>query len=173
MGEERCVIVRIRSEKAFISILLKCGMVLYVFFMGCKDKPLDSYDRKVAPPIKDEQNLTVSNETVAIEEAPESAETCISRAVLYYSKGKYDQAISDYTKAIEIKPGDAKTFYNRGNAYNAKGQFDEAISDYIKAIEDHKISLAEYDMIIHQATEDGNIDHQEKVVKTMEEGRGQ
>jgi hypothetical protein len=30
-----------------------------------------------------------------------------------------------------------------------------------KAIEDHKITKAEYDMIIQQATEDGNIDGQE------------
>jgi len=29
------------------------------------------------------------------------------------------------------------------------------------AIEDHKITKAEYDMIIHQATEDGHLDHQE------------
>jgi len=33
-----------------------------------------------------------------------------------------------------------------------------------KAIEDHKISKAEYDMIIHQATEDGNIDRQEQIL---------
>jgi len=33
-----------------------------------------------------------------------------------------------------------------------------------KAIEDHKISKAEYDMIIHQATEDGNIDRQEQAL---------
>ena len=30
-----------------------------------------------------------------------------------------------------------------------------------KAIEDHKISKDEYDMIIHQATEDGHVDKQE------------
>jgi hypothetical protein len=33
-----------------------------------------------------------------------------------------------------------------------------------KAIEDHKISKAEYDVIIHQATEDGNIDRQEQIL---------
>ena len=31
-----------------------------------------------------------------------------------------------------------------------------------KAIEDHSISKAEYDMIIHSATEDGDIDPQER-----------
>jgi 16S rRNA G1207 methylase RsmC len=30
-----------------------------------------------------------------------------------------------------------------------------------KAMEDHKITRAEYEMIIHQATEDGHIDNQE------------
>jgi hypothetical protein len=30
-----------------------------------------------------------------------------------------------------------------------------------KAMEDHKISKAEYEMIIHQATEDGHLDRQE------------
>jgi len=30
-----------------------------------------------------------------------------------------------------------------------------------KAIEDHKITKAEYDMIIHEATEDGHVDPQE------------
>ncbi|HEX2394580.1 MAG TPA: hypothetical protein VHI78_04500 [Bacteroidales bacterium] len=33
-----------------------------------------------------------------------------------------------------------------------------------KAIEDHKITRAEYDLIIHQATEDGNIDRQEQAL---------
>ena len=33
-----------------------------------------------------------------------------------------------------------------------------------KAMEDHKISKAEYDMIIHQATEDGHIDRQEQAL---------
>jgi hypothetical protein len=30
-----------------------------------------------------------------------------------------------------------------------------------KAMEDHKISKSEYDMIIHAATDDNHIDHQE------------
>ena len=33
-----------------------------------------------------------------------------------------------------------------------------------KAMEDHKITRAEYDMIIHQATEDGNVDRQEQAL---------
>jgi len=33
-----------------------------------------------------------------------------------------------------------------------------------KAIEDHMITKAEYDMIIHQATEDGNIDRVEQAL---------
>lgn len=33
-----------------------------------------------------------------------------------------------------------------------------------KAIEDHKITKAEYDMIIHQATEDGHVDRQEQAL---------
>lgn len=33
-----------------------------------------------------------------------------------------------------------------------------------KAMEDHKITKAEYEMIIHQATEDGHIDRQEQAL---------
>lgn len=33
-----------------------------------------------------------------------------------------------------------------------------------KAMDDHKISKAEYDMIIHEATEDGHIDNQERAL---------
>ena len=33
-----------------------------------------------------------------------------------------------------------------------------------KGMEDHMITKAEYDMIIHQATEDGNIDRQEQAL---------
>ena len=33
-----------------------------------------------------------------------------------------------------------------------------------KAMEDHRITKAEYDMIIHQATEDGHIDRQEQAL---------
>jgi hypothetical protein len=33
-----------------------------------------------------------------------------------------------------------------------------------KAMEDHKITKAEYEMIIHQATEDGNVDRQEQAL---------
>jgi tellurite resistance protein len=33
-----------------------------------------------------------------------------------------------------------------------------------KAMEDHRITKAEYDMIIHIATEDGNIDRQEQAL---------
>jgi hypothetical protein len=39
-----------------------------------------------------------------------------------------------------------------------------------KAMEDHKITKAEYDMIIHEATEDGNIDRQEQaLLKELQE----
>jgi uncharacterized membrane protein YebE (DUF533 family) len=39
-----------------------------------------------------------------------------------------------------------------------------------QAIEDHKITKAEYDMIIHQATEDGHIDRQEMaLLKELQE----
>jgi hypothetical protein len=38
------------------------------------------------------------------------------------------------------------------------------------AIEDHKITKAEYDMIIHQATEDGHLDRQEiALLKELQE----
>jgi hypothetical protein len=33
-----------------------------------------------------------------------------------------------------------------------------------KAMDDHKITKAEYDQIIHQATEDGHIDRQEQAL---------
>ena len=33
-----------------------------------------------------------------------------------------------------------------------------------KAIEDHEITRAEYDMILHHATEDGDIDPQERAL---------
>ena len=33
-----------------------------------------------------------------------------------------------------------------------------------KAMDDHKISKAEYDMIIYEATEDGHIDNQERAL---------
>jgi hypothetical protein len=33
-----------------------------------------------------------------------------------------------------------------------------------KAMEDHKITKAEYDMIIHEATEDGQVDRQEQAL---------
>lgn len=33
-----------------------------------------------------------------------------------------------------------------------------------KAIEDHKLTRAEYDMIIHKATEDGIVDSQEQAL---------
>lgn len=33
-----------------------------------------------------------------------------------------------------------------------------------KAMEDHKITKAEYEMIIHEATEDGHIDRQEQAL---------
>jgi len=33
-----------------------------------------------------------------------------------------------------------------------------------KAMEDHKITKAEYEMIIHQATEDGHVDRQEQAL---------
>ena len=39
-----------------------------------------------------------------------------------------------------------------------------------KAIEDHMITKGEYDMIIHQATEDGHIDRQEQaLLKELQE----
>lgn len=39
-----------------------------------------------------------------------------------------------------------------------------------KAMEDHKITKAEYDMIIHEATEDGHIDKQEQaLLKELQE----
>ena len=104
--------MQIRNEKAFIDILLKFGIVLNIFFIGCRDKSIDSYDQQATHTI----NPTVSNETVVTEKDPNLAENRISRAALYYCKGKYDQAISDYNKAIEIKPSDATIFYKRGNA---------------------------------------------------------
>jgi len=136
--------VRIRNERASIIKLLKCGIVLSIFFAGCRDKSAEDHNRQDTPTVKEEHSVPTLDETVAIEKEPVLAETCVSQAVLYYSKGRYDQAISEFTRAIEIEPTDATIFYNRGNAYRAKGQYDLAISDYTKAIEINPVYVEAY-----------------------------
>jgi len=61
---------------------------------------------------------------------------CISyynRGIVYYVKGKYDQAISDYSKALEINPKDTAAYNNRGLYYYRKGEYDKAWEDVRKA----------------------------------------
>ncbi len=58
-----------------------------------------------------------------------------SRAMIWNTEGKYDNAIADSTKAIELDPKHAVAYCNRGNAWFEKGDYDKAIADYTKAIE--------------------------------------
>lgn len=43
------------------------------------------------------------------------------RAMVYFSKGQYDQAIADFSEAIRLNPRDAYAYCNRGIAYGQTG----------------------------------------------------
>ncbi len=135
IDEARYVVMHVRRENAFTSILLVCGMILCIFFIRFIDKSANAYSKNITDTHKDEQSSAVIDKIGVIEKDPNLAEIYKSQAGLYYSRGRYDQAISGYTKALEINSRDAFTYYKRGNAYKAKCKYDQAISDYNKALE--------------------------------------
>ncbi len=58
-----------------------------------------------------------------------------SRAVLFDSENKLDEAFSDYSKSIELNPTYDKAYNNRGNLLMKQNKFDQALVDYNKCIE--------------------------------------
>ncbi len=58
-----------------------------------------------------------------------------SRAVLFDSENKLDEAYSDYSKSIELNPNYDKAYNNRGNLLMKQNKFDQALVDYNKCIE--------------------------------------
>ena len=128
----------VRSKKAIKEIAVGMGVLVCLFFIGCKDKSAaatDHYERGEAHYLAGEYDQTFSELTKAIEIDPKFAPAYIIRGMAYNDKDEYDLSIADFSKVIEIKPTDAHAYDARGMAYGNKGEYDLAIADYSKAIE--------------------------------------
>ena len=94
---------------------------------------------------KGEIDLSIADDTHAIELDPKSYRAFSDRGTAYHAKGEYDLAIADATRAIELNPKEWTAYNNRGAAYQAKGDYDHALADLNHAIElDAKNAAALY-----------------------------
>ncbi len=125
--------MHVQNKETFKTILLRSGMVLCLFLVGCRDKSVDHYDRGIAYAGKGEYDQAISEFTKAIEINPRLADAYYNRAVACDNKGFYDQAISDLTEALAINPEYAGAYNSRAISYYHKGRYDQAWEDVNKA----------------------------------------
>ena len=69
-----------------------------------------------------------------VKTVPQCARAHSNLGLVYFEKGRVDEAIAEYTRAVAIKPDFPQAYDNLGIAYAKKGMFDEAIVEYKKAI---------------------------------------
>ena len=122
-------------------LLRRCVLpVLMVFFMlaGVSCEKADAVKHFAKGNEYLEEGMldeAISENTEAIEKAPEFYFAYVNRGIIYSKKYHYDRAISDFTKAIEIDPENTKAYFNRGATYEKRRQYDRAVSEYTKIIE--------------------------------------
>lgn len=75
----------------------------------------------------------IGDTSEAIRIDPKYAFAFWTRAMLWESKGDFDQAIADYSEAIRLEPGTAY-YISRAEAWRTKHDYDKAIVDYSEAI---------------------------------------
>ncbi len=73
--------------------------------------------------------------TWAIKKAPEYAEACFNRGLVYIAIGQSNQAISDFSQALAIKPDFIEAYIIRGNVHITLGNYEQAAFDFTKVIE--------------------------------------
>lgn len=109
----------------------------------CATAFLAATQETVAPPLPpkaQQYDLTIADETKAIELNPQSDSAYFNRGLAYYKKGQHDRAIADFNKAIELNPKfavseDAEKYSARGKAAFDMAKSDE---DYYAAIDEFK-----------------------------------
>ena len=133
----RYSMINVRNKEAIKEIAVGMGLLVCLFFIGCKDKSAatDHYERGEAHYLDGEYDQAFSELTKAIEINPKLARAYVIRGMADNDKGKFDLAVADYSKVIEIKPTDAHAYVGRGMAYLNNGEYDPAVADYNKAIE--------------------------------------
>ncbi|MBD2778864.1 tetratricopeptide repeat protein [Iningainema tapete] len=71
---------------------------------------------------------------MAINFAPDKADTYLNRGLAYYRLGDYLAAIADHNQAIALNKSDFRAYYNRGVAFAMLGNHQQAIGDYNLAL---------------------------------------
>jgi tetratricopeptide (TPR) repeat protein len=66
--------------------------------------------------------------------APQDAESCHVRGLIFRTMNLPVQAIRDFDKAIDLEPSFARCYANRASAYRLRGKKTEALRDYEMAI---------------------------------------
>ena len=114
-----------------------------------------------------------ANYAEALSKNPNDKDTYKVRALVFLSKGYYDQAIADYTRILQLAPDDTEVFRLRGMAYSQKAEtrrtggtdsskineYDNAINDFsniIKLTPDDKEALRFRGMAYFQKKEYDN-----------------
>jgi tetratricopeptide (TPR) repeat protein len=66
--------------------------------------------------------------------APQDAESCHVRGMIFRTMGLPVQAVRDFDRAIDLEPYFARCYANRASAYRLRGKKTEALRDYETAI---------------------------------------
>jgi tetratricopeptide (TPR) repeat protein len=122
--EYKNVIVWRRDKGLTVLASFLVTAVICLFVAGCRDEPVDYYNRGCNYHAEGQHEWAISDCTKALGMYPDYAESCINRGSAYKARGDYDLAISDFATAIEKKPGFAQAYKTRGNAYEARGMHD-------------------------------------------------
>jgi hypothetical protein len=72
--------------------------------------------------------------TDAIEKTPGWARLYQSRGIVYFKRGRHQDALSDFDKAISLDPAFKDAYNNRGFTYHTQKSYPEAVEDFTKAI---------------------------------------
>jgi tetratricopeptide (TPR) repeat protein len=72
--------------------------------------------------------------TDAIEKTPGWARLYQSRGIVYFQKGRYQDALSDFDRAISLDPAFEDAYNNRGFTYHTTKNYAYAVEDFTKAI---------------------------------------
>lgn len=72
------------------------------------------------------------NEAIRLDSA--NAKSYQNRGLVWFAKGRFDNAIKDFSEAIKLDQEFANAYYNRGCAWQAAGELGNAIKNYTESI---------------------------------------
>jgi len=142
MTSNMASVMRMRSTRTHVNVILSCAGAALVFSVGlcgCKKSPhaaaRKNFDegRRLYLAGQSEEAVAFFSKAICLD--PSCADAYSYRGDICFRRGDYDLAVADHTQVVLLLPSDGFGYYSRGLALLEQGKYQRATDDFSEAID--------------------------------------